>query len=157
LKHLLTFENFTANGAPIECCDQESVPIQPRYLHESCHPLVIPSDDQHYRPLRVTCLNYVRSALAIHSASCKFGSIDQVSSLRFKSFFKQKAKHFSSFLSDVQLKRHRIKSISNQLTASKINAFLKVKAVNYLFFLTAIISKSLNRHFYLVESSYKQT
>lgn len=66
------------DGSPIECCDQESVPIQPRYLHPSCLPLMIPSDDLHYKPIRVTCLNYVRSALAVNE-QCKFGSINQVS------------------------------------------------------------------------------
>ncbi|CRL05203.1 CLUMA_CG017992, isoform A [Clunio marinus] len=66
-----------SNGASIECCDQESVSIQPRYLHPSCLPLVIPSDDSHYRQLRVTCLNYVRSALAVND-QCRFGSINQL-------------------------------------------------------------------------------
>lgn len=68
----------TSAGLPIECCDKDSATLQPRYVHESCYPLKIPSDDPDYMKFYVTCLNYVRSALAVNE-QCKFGSINQVS------------------------------------------------------------------------------
>lgn len=68
----------TSAGMPIECCDKESATLQPRYVHDSCYPLKIPSDDPNYKKFYVTCLNYVRSALAVNE-QCKFGSINQVS------------------------------------------------------------------------------
>lgn len=68
----------TSAGAPIECCDKESASLQPRYIHDSCYPLKVPSDDPNYKKFYVTCLNYVRSALAVNE-QCKFGSINQVS------------------------------------------------------------------------------
>ena len=82
IQYILNFYNksnlyFTENNSPIECCDQDSVHIQPRYLHPSCHPIFVPSNDPFYGPIRVTCLNYVRSALAINE-QCKFGGAEQV-------------------------------------------------------------------------------
>jgi peroxidase len=67
-----------SDESAIECCDKESANLQPRYVHESCYPLKIPNDDQNYKKFYVTCLNYVRSALAVNE-QCKFGSINQVS------------------------------------------------------------------------------
>lgn len=67
-----------SDTSAIECCDRESAHLQPRFVHESCYPLKIPNDDQNYKKFYVTCLNYVRSALAVNE-QCKFGSINQVS------------------------------------------------------------------------------
>jgi peroxidase len=67
-----------SDDSAIECCDKESSTLQPRYIHDSCYPLKVPNDDQNYKKYYVTCLNYVRSALAVNE-QCKFGSINQVS------------------------------------------------------------------------------
>lgn len=82
---MIFLNELKENGLPIECCDKESVPIQPRYLHPACMPISVPSDDSYYKPIRVTCLNYVRSALAVNS-KCKFGGANQVSFTVGKSF-----------------------------------------------------------------------
>lgn len=67
----------TSAGLPIECCDKESASLQPRFVHDACYPLKVPNDDPNYKKFYVTCLNYVRSALAVNE-QCKFGSINQV-------------------------------------------------------------------------------
>jgi peroxidase len=73
-----------SDESAIECCDKESSTLQPRFVHDSCYPLKVPNDDQNYKKFYVTCLNYVRSALAVNE-QCKFGSINQVS-FHFKNF-----------------------------------------------------------------------
>lgn len=62
------------DGTPIECCDREYYKLLPRYIHPSCAPLEGVLANQYER---VSCLNYVRSALAVDSA-CNFGPAEQL-------------------------------------------------------------------------------
>jgi peroxidase len=66
------------NGEPIECCSDVNLPVSPRHLHPACYPLQVTDQDSFYGQLGVTCLNYVRSALAVDS-DCKLGPAQQLS------------------------------------------------------------------------------
>ncbi|XP_055382473.1 peroxidase [Condylostylus longicornis] len=62
------------NGKPIECCDSDYYKLSPRYQHPSCAPL---EGITHSKYDFVSCLNYVRSALAVNPL-CKFGAAEQL-------------------------------------------------------------------------------
>ncbi|XP_037945608.1 chorion peroxidase-like [Teleopsis dalmanni] len=64
-----------SNGYAIECCDTDNSELLPRYYHPACAPLLAKSDASVYS--RGTCLNYVRSALAIDD-KCTFGAAKQL-------------------------------------------------------------------------------
>lgn len=49
----------------------------PRGRHPACHPIQVPESDLFYSKIDVTCLNYVRSALAVNP-ECKFGPAEQL-------------------------------------------------------------------------------
>ena len=66
---------ISGNGIPIECCNSENYKLAPRYHHPACAPLL--SSESHNKYGRQTCLNYVRSALAVGN-NCNFGAVEQV-------------------------------------------------------------------------------
>lgn len=64
-------------GTPIECCSSAYSSVLPRYLHYSCAPLKVSDNDPFYKAQRVTCLNYVRSALSLGNR-CHLGAANQL-------------------------------------------------------------------------------
>uniref|UniRef100_A0A1I8MF21 Animal heme peroxidase n=1 Tax=Musca domestica TaxID=7370 RepID=A0A1I8MF21_MUSDO len=64
-----------SNGASIECCSNQNYRIQPRHYHPACAPLLRENSNNRYGV--ATCLNYVRSALAVGN-SCTFGAPEQL-------------------------------------------------------------------------------
>lgn len=65
------------DGTHIECCTAEFNAVMPRYLHPACKPLYIADNDAYYKTHRVTCLNYVRSALSLGD-TCNLGPANQL-------------------------------------------------------------------------------
>lgn len=65
------------DGTDIECCTSEFSAVMPRYLHPACKPLYIAGNDAYYKTNRVTCLNYVRSALSLGD-TCNLGPVNQL-------------------------------------------------------------------------------
>ncbi|XP_018794388.1 PREDICTED: peroxidase isoform X1 [Bactrocera latifrons] len=63
------------DGSHIECCDNNSFELVPRYRHPFCAPLIIRNDESQYA--KVNCFNYVRSAVAV-STKCTFGAVEQL-------------------------------------------------------------------------------
>uniref|UniRef100_A0A336MW58 CSON005035 protein n=1 Tax=Culicoides sonorensis TaxID=179676 RepID=A0A336MW58_CULSO len=72
-----TVQRTMHDGTPIECCDKMYRKFAPRSLHSACHPLAIKDNDIFYKKLGVSCLNYVRSAIAVNP-QCKFGAANQI-------------------------------------------------------------------------------
>lgn len=68
---------YIDNGDSIECCNDIFSTAPPRFTHPACDPLQILQTDNFYHKMRITCLNYVRSALAVNE-ECKFGPAEQV-------------------------------------------------------------------------------
>ncbi|XP_061391453.1 peroxidase [Musca vetustissima] len=66
-----TVATSMSNGAPIECCSSQNYRIQPRHNHPACAPLL--REDSNRRYGQATCLNYVRSALAVGN-TCTFAA-----------------------------------------------------------------------------------
>ncbi|XP_013100002.1 chorion peroxidase [Stomoxys calcitrans] len=64
-----------SNGYPIECCNVQNYKLQPRHFHPACAPLT--SVDPSNRYGLTTCLNYVRSALAVGN-KCTFAAPEQL-------------------------------------------------------------------------------
>ncbi|KAI8119521.1 Chorion peroxidase [Lucilia cuprina] len=64
-----------SNGSPIECCNMQNYKLSPRYHHPACEPLISKDNINRYGP--DTCLNYVRSALAIGNR-CTFAAPEQL-------------------------------------------------------------------------------
>ncbi|XP_075148042.1 immune-regulated catalase [Haematobia irritans] len=64
-----------SNGCSIECCSVQNYKLQPRHYHPACAPLT--SEDPTNRHGLTTCLNYVRSALAVRN-KCTFGTPEQL-------------------------------------------------------------------------------
>ncbi|GBP26022.1 Peroxidase [Eumeta japonica] len=63
--------------APIRCCDASGANLAPRYLHPSCMPISVPSDDPHYSSNSVTCMEYTRS-VTTYRGDCTFGAAEQM-------------------------------------------------------------------------------
>lgn len=61
----------------IVCCDDSGWPLKPRYVHPSCFPISVPDNDQFFKKLGVTCMNYVRSMPAMND-ECKLGPSQQM-------------------------------------------------------------------------------
>lgn len=72
-----TVQSTMRNGHPIQCCDDHHRVVTPRSLHPFCHPLHIPHNDVFYSSHDATCLNYVRSGIAVNS-HCQLGPIEQI-------------------------------------------------------------------------------
>ncbi|XP_065371103.1 peroxidase [Calliphora vicina] len=64
-----------SNGSPIECCNIQNYKLSPRYHHPACEPLISKDNANRYGP--DTCLNYVRSALAV-GHRCTFAAPEQL-------------------------------------------------------------------------------
>lgn len=71
------FINLGVTKKAIECCHENGSPLPPRHKHPLCAPITIPKLDPFFHPLGRTCMNYVRSALALPH-DCTFGYRDQV-------------------------------------------------------------------------------
>lgn len=65
------------NANEIMCCDYEGYNLSPRYLHPVCLPVGMAENDPHYSRIFKTCMNYVRSNLAMRP-DCSFGPAEQV-------------------------------------------------------------------------------
>ncbi|CAH2085530.1 unnamed protein product [Euphydryas editha] len=63
---------------PIRCCDNSGSNLSPRYLHPSCMPISVPSEDPVYGKKFVTCMDYTRSVTTFRG-DCTFGAAEQVS------------------------------------------------------------------------------
>lgn len=63
------------DGSSIECCNSMNFEIKPSQRHPACEPLIAKDPINNFAPY--TCLNYVRSALAVRDR-CKFGSPEQL-------------------------------------------------------------------------------
>lgn len=61
----------------IDCCTETGDSLTPRYIHPFCQAIEIPDDDPYYSKLRIKCMNYVRSMLAVNS-DCTFGPYEQL-------------------------------------------------------------------------------
>ncbi|KAL5274013.1 HPX2 family protein [Megaselia abdita] len=64
------------DGDTIECCNSEYFNLLPRYRHPSCEPLESVDIRQHTFD-RKSCLNYVRSSLAVNK-KCRLGVPEQL-------------------------------------------------------------------------------
>ncbi|XP_073816093.1 immune-regulated catalase [Musca autumnalis] len=64
-----------SNGMPIECCSNQNYRLQPRHYHPACAPLIRENTNNRYG--LATCLNYVRSALAVGN-TCSFAAPEQL-------------------------------------------------------------------------------
>ncbi|XP_046967176.1 peroxidase-like [Vanessa cardui] len=62
---------------PIRCCDNDGYNLAPRYLHPSCMPISVSSDDPIYGKKYVTCLDYTRSVTTFRG-DCTFGAAEQM-------------------------------------------------------------------------------
>ncbi|KAL3279197.1 hypothetical protein HHI36_016710 [Cryptolaemus montrouzieri] len=66
------------NGSAIACCEPDgSAPLDPRYRHDACLPIDIPSDDPFYSVFKQGCINFVRSALSPRQ-DCTLGYSQQM-------------------------------------------------------------------------------
>lgn len=72
-----TVQRTMYDGTTIECCNKMHRKFAPRSLHPACHPLKIRDEDIFYQKIGVSCLNYVRSAIAV-DRKCTFGAADQI-------------------------------------------------------------------------------
>ncbi|KAK6644324.1 hypothetical protein RUM43_000591 [Polyplax serrata] len=64
-------------GSSIECCNENGKNLSPRYVHPTCQPINIPTDDPDYSTQRTVCMNYVRSINSLRK-ECTFGSAEQM-------------------------------------------------------------------------------
>lgn len=71
------------DGTDIECCTADFNAVMPRYFHPACKPLYIPNNDTYYKTHRVTCLNYVRSALSLGD-TCNLGPANQLNQATYR-------------------------------------------------------------------------
>ena len=62
------------NGEALDCCVNNQLPPQP--LHRYCDPISM-VNDRFYSQKGVTCMNFVRSMLALDD-NCLFGHAEQV-------------------------------------------------------------------------------
>ncbi|XP_063703454.1 peroxidase-like [Culicoides brevitarsis] len=72
-----TVQRTMYDGTTIECCNKMHRKFAPRSFHPACHPLKIRDEDIFYKKIGVSCLNYVRSAIAVNP-TCKFGAAEQL-------------------------------------------------------------------------------
>lgn len=72
-----TVQSTMRNGHHIQCCDDNYRVVIPRSLHPFCNQINIPANDSFYSSYDVTCLNYVRSAIAVNR-QCQFDSAEQI-------------------------------------------------------------------------------
>ncbi|CAG9135347.1 unnamed protein product [Plutella xylostella] len=62
---------------PIRCCENSGHDLTPRYIHPSCMPISIPSDDPFFKSKEATCMEYTRS-VTTYRGDCTFGAAEQM-------------------------------------------------------------------------------
>lgn len=65
------------NDSPIRCCDNSGSGLAPRYIHPSCMPISVPSNDPFFAKKEVTCMEYTRS-ITTYRGDCTFGAAEQM-------------------------------------------------------------------------------
>lgn len=72
------FLSLVHTNQAMRCCDNNGFDLTPRYVHPSCMPIAVPSDDLHFKSKYVTCMEYTRS-VTTYRGDCTFGAAEQVS------------------------------------------------------------------------------
>ena len=66
-----------ADGTSPVCCTADGLNLPPEDLHPQCLPIQIPSDDPFYKQYNQSCMNFVRTQIAI-SSECSLSYAQQV-------------------------------------------------------------------------------
>ncbi|CAL4122234.1 unnamed protein product, partial [Meganyctiphanes norvegica] len=81
MDHDLTLTPFPETEEEgIRCCTEDNNLLPESDLHEGCFPIELPRDDGFFGPRRQTCMNFVRSNLAVDH-ECRFGPVEQINVL----------------------------------------------------------------------------